>query len=291
MTSRASEPLHAKDLGASDRTVSIIRESKTPGVVQVRVEIGLRREVEHMDFRRPITFEIPDTLDHLTTVLADHWKHQVLVAGEIVETPRYRPKQHAEIDRPAHYPRLRRRRARRVKKVTVLPDITEVIRSRAIAPADVELLVSAFPTPVLVADYSPIIARFEGMGASSIRTLLREDEDILTEALSLPRALAASPEWVRLYGSPLSDDVPDFSARRFTREAYPDLHETLVQQFTAPFTGRTSLVREHTAPTLFGDVVVRSHWKAVHEFGEPRWDRIVIVDLDVTDLRATQRTM
>jgi len=166
-----------------------------------------------------------------------------------------------------------------------------VIHARATAPAEVELLVSAVPSPVLVADYSPIIRRFDGMDAASIRALLSEDEEVLTETLSLPRALAASAEWVRLYGSPMSDDVPDFAERRFTKAAYPDLHETLIQQFTAPFTGTTSIVREHTAPTLLGEVVVRSHWKALLEDGEPQWDRIVIVDLDVTDLRNAQRAM
>jgi hypothetical protein len=42
---------------------------------------------------------------------------------------------------------------------------------------------------------------------------------------------------------------------------------------------------------MFGDVVVRSHWKAVTEEGNPRWDRIVIMDLDVTDLRMAQRDL
>jgi signal transduction histidine kinase len=166
-----------------------------------------------------------------------------------------------------------------------------VIHARATAPAEVELLVSAVPTPVLVADYSPIIRRFDGLDAASIRALLSEDEAVLTETLSLPRALAASAEWVRLYGSPMSDDVPDFAERRFTPAAYPDLHETLIQQFTAPFTGTTSIVREHTAPTLLGEVVVRSHWRALLANGEPQWDRIVIVDLDVTDLRGAQQAM
>lgn len=166
-----------------------------------------------------------------------------------------------------------------------------MIHARATAPAEVELLVSAVPSPVLVADYTPIVRHFEGMTSEAIRSLLSEDDEALAEVLSLPRALAASAEWVRLYGSPLSDEAPDFAERRFTPAAYPDLHETLIQQFTAPFTGTTSIVREHTAPTILGEVVVRSHWRAILENGEPQWDRIVIVDLDVTDLRSAQRAM
>jgi signal transduction histidine kinase len=144
---------------------------------------------------------------------------------------------------------------------------------------------------MLVADYTPIIERFEGMDGETLRQLLRSDQELLMEVLSLPRAVAASPEWNRLYGSPLDPDPPDFSERRFTPARYPDLFETLIEQYTAPFFGVTSIVREHTAPTMFGDVVVRSHWRAMTEEDNPRWDRIVIMDLDVTDLRMAQRDL
>lgn len=152
-------------------------------------------------------------------------------------------------------------------------------------------IVSAVPVPVLVADYTPIIERFEGMDGETLRDLLRSDEALLMEVLSLPRAVAASPEWNRLYGSPLAPDPPDFTERKFTPTRYPDLYETLIEQYTAPFFGVTSIVREHTAPTMFGDVVVRSHWKAVSEEDNPRWDRIVIMDLDVSDLRMAQHDL
>jgi hypothetical protein len=69
--------------------------------------------------------------------------------------------------------------------------------------AEVEI-VSAVPVPVLVADYTPIIERFKGMDGATLRNLLRSDEALLMEVLSLPRAVAASPEWNRLYGSPLA---------------------------------------------------------------------------------------
>lgn len=156
--------------------------------------------------------------------------------------------------------------------------------------ADVDI-VSAVPVPVLIADYTPIIERFEGMDGEALRDLLRSDEALLMEVLSLPRAVAASPEWNRLYGSPLAPDPPDFTERKFTPDRYPELFETLIEQYTAPFFGITSIVREHTAPTMFGDVVVRSHWKAVTEEDDPRWDRIVIMDLDVTDLRMAQHDL
>jgi signal transduction histidine kinase len=160
-----------------------------------------------------------------------------------------------------------------------------------LATAEVDLIVSAVPTPVLVADYTPIIERFRGMDPEEIRRVLSEDDEVFDQTLTLPRAIAANPEWARLYGSPLLPGPPDLADRHFTRAAYPDLYETLIQQFTAPFTGRTSIVREHAAPTLLGDVVVRSHWKALVSHGEPQWDRIVIVDFDVTDLRTAQHAL
>ncbi|MEX1092119.1 MAG: HAMP domain-containing sensor histidine kinase [Acidimicrobiia bacterium] len=152
-------------------------------------------------------------------------------------------------------------------------------------------IVSAVPVPVLVADYTPIIERFDGMDGETLRHLLRTDEALLMEVLSLPRTVAASPEWNRLYGSPLVPDPPDFAARSFTSARYPDLFNTLIEQYTAPFFGTTSIISEHTAPTMFGDVVVRSHWKAVTDENNPRWDRIVIMDLDVTDLRMAQHDL
>jgi len=163
--------------------------------------------------------------------------------------------------------------------------------ARALATAEVDLIVSAVPTPVLVADYTPIIERFQGLAPETIRRILTENDEVFSETLGLPRAIAANPEWVRLYGSPLLPDPPDLKDRHFTRAAFPDLHETLVRQFTAPFTNTTSIISEHTAPTLLGDVVVRSHWKALMQDDLPQWDRIVIVDFDVTEMRAAQRTL
>jgi len=159
------------------------------------------------------------------------------------------------------------------------------------ATTEVDLIVSAIPVPVLVSDYTPIIERYHGMNGLAVRDLLLHDAGLLSETLRLPRAIAVSPEWVRLYGSPLAPQAPELIDRNFTPDAYPELHQTLVQQFTAPFFGTTSIVREHTAPTQLGEVVVRSHWSASIDAGRPRWDKIVIVDLDVTDLRAAQRDL
>ena len=155
----------------------------------------------------------------------------------------------------------------------------------------VGLMVSAVPVPVLVADYTPILERFAGMDGDKVRSLLLHDDDLFTECLSLPEPIAASPEWDRLYGSFLSPDTPDLKDRNFSKTMYPDLYETLIQQFTAPFSGTTSIMREHTAPTVFGQVTVRSHWRAPIDDGVPLWDRIVIVDLDVTDLRKAQNEL
>lgn len=159
------------------------------------------------------------------------------------------------------------------------------------ATAEVDLIVSAVPTPVLVADYTPIIERFGDMSYEDVRRLLETDNDVFEETLKLPDPIAASPEWVRLYGAPDSTQPPNFEERSFTKESYPELYATLIQQFTAPFNGTTSIVREHKAPTLVGDVVVRSHWKALGDETGPTWDRIVIVDFDVSELRNAQKTL
>ncbi|MFZ0491701.1 MAG: HAMP domain-containing sensor histidine kinase [Acidimicrobiia bacterium] len=153
---------------------------------------------------------------------------------------------------------------------------------------DVHLLVSVVPVPLLVADYTPIIDRFQGMAGGEVRELLLNDAALLNETLRLPLAVAASPEWVRLYGSPLSAEAPDLTDRHFSPEEYPELHRSLIDQFTAPFFGTTTLVNEHTAPTLLGDVTVRSHWRVIVDDGVPAWDRVVIVDLDITDLRRSR---
>jgi signal transduction histidine kinase len=162
--------------------------------------------------------------------------------------------------------------------------------------AEVDLIVSAVAIPVLVVDYTRIVERFERWSHRQVMELLERDDAALMECTELPRVIAASPQWVRLYGDPLAgddtlEDPPDLPHRRFTPDAYPDLRATLVQQFAAPSAGITSIVREHAAPTLSGDVVVRSHWKASTLTGYPRYDRVVIVDLDVTDLRMTQRSL
>jgi signal transduction histidine kinase len=157
------------------------------------------------------------------------------------------------------------------------------------ASAEVGLIVSAIPVPLLVADYAPIIDRFSNMDPKGIRARLTEDEDLLRECLRLPRIVSASPGWTRLYGSPTAADTPDLIERRFSAAAYPDLRESMIRQFTAPFTGTTSIIREHVTPTMEGPVTVRSHWQATIIDGEPNYSRVVIVDLDITDLRAAQR--
>lgn len=96
---------------------------------------------------------------------------------------------------------------------------------------------------------------------------------------------------MRLYGSPLTSNLPDLASRHFTRESYPELHNALTRQFTAPFDGTTSIVSEHTAPTLMDDVIVRSHWRVLEDDDGPMWDRVVIVDFDVSDLRKAEREL
>ena len=143
---------------------------------------------------------------------------------------------------------------------------------------------------MLVVDYTDIIERYAGLPVEEIAAKL-DDEDELLTCLELPRQLGVSGEWLRLYGFPLADEAPDLITRQFSSENYPDLRDNLVAQFLAPFRGVSSIVSEHLAPTLAGDVIVRSHWKAPLVNGKPDYARIVIVDLDVSDMRETEKAL
>jgi signal transduction histidine kinase len=156
--------------------------------------------------------------------------------------------------------------------------------------AEISLIVSAAAVPMTIVDYTPIMERFAGCTVEEIKTLLSDEAEFLA-CLRLPRILASSQEWLDLYGSPLAENAPDLPDREFSPERYPDLARSMIEQITAPFEGVSFMVREHLAPTVAGDVVVRSHWKAAQLGGTVNYSRIVIVDLDVTDLRATQRSL
>lgn len=157
-------------------------------------------------------------------------------------------------------------------------------------PEEIGLIASAAAVPLLVVDYTPIVERFTGRSVEEIERLLADDAELLV-CLKLPRELAASPEWARLYGMADEDLTPDLIARNFSADAYPELRDNMISQFLAPFRGITSIRSEHRAPTAAGDVMVRSHWKASISNGEPDYSRVVIVDLDVTDLKQTQLSL
>jgi len=155
---------------------------------------------------------------------------------------------------------------------------------------EIEHLASAAAVPMLVVDYTDIIDRYQGLEVDEIESLL-EDETELLRCLQLPRQLGVSEDWIKLYGFPIGEDVPDLVVRQFTGSRYPELKKNLIAQFLAPFRGVSELRSEHVAPTLAGDVVVRSHWKAPIVDGAPDYSRIVIVDLDISDLRATENAL
>lgn len=151
-------------------------------------------------------------------------------------------------------------------------------------------LASAVSAPLLVVDYTPIIDRYRGLPLAEIAKRL-EDEKELIACLQLPIPLGVSDEWVRLYGFPLEEEVPDLVGRHFTGDQYPELKENIIAQFLAPFRGISSIRSQHVAPAVAGDVTVRSHWKAPIVDGAPDYSRIVIVDVDITDLRETERAL
>lgn len=150
--------------------------------------------------------------------------------------------------------------------------------------AEVDLIVSALAVPVMVADYTPVLEYLRGQSLDRIHSALRTDEGALIHCLTLPTVIAASDEWLRLYGDPLDATMPDLPSRTFTPDAYPALHQTMIRQLMAPFTGVTTIVTEHKVPTITHDRIVRSHWRASAGANGPRYDRIVVVDLDLTDL-------
>lgn len=166
------------------------------------------------------------------------------------------------------------------------------MKSLAATPTStyISQLVSAVSAPLLVVDYTPIIERYTGLPVAEIAKRL-EDEDELITCLQLPRQLGVSEAWVRLYGFPVEDEAPDLVVRRFSGEAYPELRADMTDQFLAPFRGISSLQSQHLAPTLAGDVTVRSHWRAPVVDGVPDYSTIVIVDLDISDLRETQQAL
>ena len=152
-------------------------------------------------------------------------------------------------------------------------------------------LVSTVSAPLLVVDYTPIIERYEGLNVAEIARRLEDEEELIT-CLQLPRQLGVSDEWVLLYGHPLADEeAPDLVDRRFTGDQYPDLRRDIIDQFLAPFRGISSLLSQHLAPTLAGEVTVRSHWKAPLVDGVPDYSMIVIVDLDISDLREAEQAL
>jgi signal transduction histidine kinase len=151
-------------------------------------------------------------------------------------------------------------------------------------------LVSAVSAPLLVVDYTPIIERYEGLNVAEIARRLEDEEELIT-CLQLPRQLGVSDEWVLLYGHPLAEEAPDLVDRRFTGDQYPDLRRDIIDQFLAPFRGISSLLSQHLAPTLAGEVTVRSHWKAPLVDGVPDYSMIVIVDLDISDLREAEQAL
>ncbi len=154
---------------------------------------------------------------------------------------------------------------------------------------EVQAMVSAVSVPMLVADYTPLIATYRGVDPAELRERFENSDEVLLAATGKLQALAASDSWLRLYGDPLSEAPPSFTDRRLNLTDHPDLKESLIQQMCAPFLGITAVIREHTVPTLAGrDVVVRSHWQAAGPVAENRYSRIVVVDLDVTDLRRAE---
>jgi signal transduction histidine kinase len=155
---------------------------------------------------------------------------------------------------------------------------------------EIEAVVSAASVPMLIVDYTPIITRYAGLSVKEIANRLVVEDELL-DCLSLPIQLGASDEWMKLYGFPYEDQVPDLVTRHFSAAAYPELRVNMIAQFLAPFRGVTSIRSEHRAPTLAGDVIVRSHWKAPIWNDRPDYSRVVIVDLDVTDLRETERSL
>ena len=176
---------------------------------------------------------------------------------------------------------------------TVIPDVTEVAESALGAArgttTDVELneLIRVMAVPVLIADYSALLDRFAGLTADEVVERLQDNAELLT-CIELIEQRAQSAPWAALYGSG-DGTAPGLAERLADRTQYAGLKNHMIQQISAPWTGTTSIVFEHSVPTSRDtSVVVVSHWNVAVSDGVPDWRRVAIVDLDVTELRVAE---
>ncbi len=151
-------------------------------------------------------------------------------------------------------------------------------------------LVAAVSVPMLVMDYRGIIAEYSSWDPDELEEWLQDPHHIVDISEHLGEH-TASDAWIRLYGGENNDGtVPDLISPMVANpDKYADYHKSMIAEFTAPFKGIRSLLFEHTVPGPQGrDITVRSHWKAAGGINNP-YARIVVVDLDVTDLRRTEQ--
>ncbi len=162
------------------------------------------------------------------------------------------------------------------------------------AATDTELneLIWVMAVPVLIADYSPLVERFAGFTAEEVTQCLSGNDELIA-CLDLIKQRAESAPWAMLYGSGGDDsEAPALGERLADPAQYPGLKDHLIQQLSAPWSGKTSIVFEHLVPTgRDTNVVVLSHWNVVISGGKPDWTRVAIVDLDVTELRTAEHNL
>ncbi len=152
-------------------------------------------------------------------------------------------------------------------------------------------LVSFISVPVLVRNHEAMIERYSGMTVEEFEEYLQDDHHLLEACDALGDYLAASDAWFRLYGDPSEErsGLPDTVGPMSRGGGYPEFRHNLIQQLCAPFRDIRSLVCEHSVPGPHGrDIIVRSYWKAAGGFDNP-YARTVVVDLDVTDMRRTEK--
>lgn len=156
--------------------------------------------------------------------------------------------------------------------------------------AEFHELVAAVSVPMLVADYQKYVDKYSDWSLQDLENWLQDYENIRTACFDLG-SHASSDAWDLLYGGgeDYEGEVPDTISVMASTGKYPEFKKSMIAQLLAPFRGIKSLMFEHTVPGPHGrDLIVRSYWKAAGGKEHP-YSRVVVVDLDVTDIRRTEQ--
>lgn len=113
--------------------------------------------------------------------------------------------------------------------VTASAEIETALETARTSGSDALLrdLVWAMAVPVLIADYAPVLTRFEGVPLEEIKARLHDNGELLRCIESIG-VRAQSRSWARLYGSG-DVDVPGLAERLNDPVQFPHLKVNLIE--------------------------------------------------------------